>query len=323
MSSLFAELKRRNVVRVGIAYVILGWVIIQVADTVFPQFGFPEWTNQFVTIVIALGLPIALLLSWAFEMTPQGVMKTEEVDADASITHNTGQKLNVIIGAALVAALAFIAWQNMGPSADEGELVVTETPGVQTIAVMPFADMSAAGDQEYFGDGIAEELLNVLVKIDGLRVTSRTSSFAFKGQSGISLAEIGKALNVDHVLEGSVRTSGDMVRITAQLIDVRTDTHLWSETYDRSISNIFAIQDEISHAIVDALKVTLGTGNETMVEIATTSSKAYNLYLRGLYEFAQRFEQRLAALEKAIPLFTAATVIDPDYADAFAILGRD
>ncbi len=230
MGNLFSELKRRNVVRVGIAYLVISWVLIEVSDTIAPMMALPDWAPRLVLFVLIIGLPVALFLSWAYELTPEGVKKTHEVDADASITHSTGRKLDRMIIGALVVAVAFLVYdRTSGPPAPTAPPAVEAEPtaeGPKTIAVLPFADMSPDQSQEYFADGISEELLNVLVRVEGLRVSSRTSSFSFKGKD-TPIPEIAAALNVDHILEGSVRSQGNRVRITAQLIDVKTDSHLW------------------------------------------------------------------------------------------------
>ena len=257
MGNLFDELKRRNVFRVGMVYAIVGWLLVQVTSIAVPAFAMPGWVTTVVFYFVLVGFPVALLFAWAFELTPEGLRPTGEVDLNTSTTVQTGQKLNYLIAVALVLALGFIAYQNIGPKPDT-DPTRTQIAETQTsIAVLPFADLSPEGDQEYFSDGISEELLNVLVRIEGLRVASRTSAFAFKGGDR-NIVEIANVLGVNHVLEGSVRKAGDRVWITAQLIDAETDTHMWSETYDRGLTDIFAIQDEIAGAIVAALRETLG-----------------------------------------------------------------
>ena len=256
MSSFFAELKRRNVFKVGVAYAIVAWVILQFIEVVSNVMNFPDWIAQAVFMLLVAGLPVALLLSWAYEVTPEGVKKTAEVDQSKSITHSKGQRINKLIAGALVVVLGFIAYDKL--IATDGRVVPQVEAGQASIAVLPFEDLSAAGDQEYFGDGIAEELLNVLAKVPSIKVAGRTSSFQFKGES-LDLRAIGKTLGVEHILEGSVRTDGNMVRITAQLINARDGFHVWSETYDREMTSIFAIQDEIAGNIATELLGTLGS----------------------------------------------------------------
>ncbi|MCH7510681.1 MAG: tetratricopeptide repeat protein [Proteobacteria bacterium] len=333
--SIFRELKRRNVIKVAIAYAVVAWLLIEVTATVFPILKLPDWSVTLVTAFILIGFPLALILAWAFEITPEGIKLEKDVDRSQSITHITGRNIDYIIIAALVLALSFFAFDKfvLGPSRD-ADLVQATTEAVtewvtapgksetaeKSIAVLPFVNMSDDPGNEYFSDGISEELLNVLIKVEGLRVVSRTSSFAFKGKD-ISIPEIARKLNVDHVLEGSVRKAGNTVRVTAQLIDVRTDSHLWSGTYDRELEDIFAIQDEIAGQIVQALKIALGAGQmEAMVQARnpTENLAAYELYLRGRYAWQRRAERD--NLRRAIGLFQQATKLDPQFARAWSSL---
>ena len=320
LGNLFSELKRRNVVRVGIAYLVIGWLIIEVIDTIAPRMAMPAWVPGFFIILVLVGLPIALLFSWAFEMTPQGLKKTAEVDADDSITPSTGRKLDFVIIGALVIALGYFAWDKFGAGpASEGEEITAsaESEGLRSIAVLPFADMSPEGDQEYFSDGISEEILNVLAKVPGLRVAARTSSFQFKGENR-DVAEIARQLRVAHVIEGSVRKSGTRLRITAQLIDAEEGFHIWSETYDRELDDIFAIQDEISAAIVEALVERLGLSAAVVPKVrAAANTESYDEYLLGIHQMERRGVGPLAA---SIGHFEKAVALDPDYAPAMARL---
>ena len=285
MSSLFEELKRRNVFRVGVAYVVVAWLIIQVIETVSEPLSLPDWTEAFFIVLLLAGLPIALLFSWAFELTPEGLKKTKDVKVEESVTANTGKKLNNTIIIVLVLALGYFLWERQGlveqaeEHAAEDLIEVTETTGAVSVAVLPFVNMSADPEQEYFSDGISEELLNLLAKIPELRVPARTSSFQFKGQN-LDIGDVAKQLNVKHVLEGSVRKADVRVRVTAQLIEADTGYHLWSETYDRELDDIFAIQDEISAEIVAALSDTLGISVDEAPHVsAAASSEAYKLLL--------------------------------------------
>jgi TolB-like protein len=312
--SLIAELKRRNVFRVGAAYVIVAWLLVEVASVVLPTFKAPEWVMQVFTFLVILGFPLALIFAWAFELTPEGIKRESAVDRAESITHVTGRKLDFIIIGLLAVALIFVVVDNYileaGP---EQASVVRE----KSIAVLPFVNISDDKQNEYFSDGISEELLNVLVRVEGLRVPSRTSSFTFKG-SDMKLAEIGRELNVDNVLEGSVRKSGDRIRVTAQLIDVKTDTHLWSDTYTRELDDIFAVQDEIAQAIVAALKVTLtGDQEQHLTQRSTDSVEAYNKYLLGRHLWNSR--SRKGLIDSVTPL-REAVEIDPEFTDAWAAL---
>jgi len=326
MASVWGELKRRNVVRVAIAYAIVSWLILQIADVLMPLLSLPEWVGGFVFLLLLVGFLLALILSWAYELTPEGIKLEKHVVRDESITHVTGRKLDFIIIAMLVVALGYFAYDKfvLDPSRD-AELVQATTEALteqaaetdkaetadQSIAVLPFVNMSSDPEQEYFSDGISEELLNVLSKIPGLRVAARTSSFQFKGENR-DIIDIGQKLNTSLVLEGSVRKAGLQVRITAQLIDASNGFHLWSDSYDRELKNIFVVQDEISAAIVEALKEYLGLQVETMPRVvAVANTEAHDAYLRGRYLVAQRTRATVAG---AVREFERAISLDPDYA---------
>ena len=315
MSSFFSEMKRRNVVRVGIAYAVGGGLMIEVTDTIAPRLGMPDWVPTFFIIVVLIGLPIALFFSWTYELTPQGIKRTAEVDADPSITPSNGRRLDFVIIGLLVLALGYFAWNKFGaePALETGQATAEAESGLRSIAVLPFVNMSSDPKQEYFSDGITEEILNVLARIEGLRVPSRTSSFVFKGQN-INIRKVAEDLKVDHILEGSIRKAGNRVRITAQLIDVRTDTHIWSETFDREFADIFAIQEEIAKAIAGALKSTLGVDSgEISVEPPTTNIEAYDLYLRAREYFLTR---NILLMNEAVGLFERAITLDSAFAEA-------
>ena len=317
--SIFSELKRRNVFRVAIAYSVTAWLVAQVAELAFDSFGTPEWVMKTLLFVLATGLIFAVIFAWAYEMTPEGIKREKDVDRSKSITDQTGRKLNYTIIGILVFSLAFSVATHRWTTGDEirTEAADTGEEGAKSIAVLPFVNMSDDPNNEYFSDGISEELLNVLVKVDNLRVASRTSSFSFKGKD-TPIPEIAKALQVEHVLEGSVRKAGDTVRVTAQLIDVKTDSHLWSETYDRKLEDIFVIQDEISAHIVEALKVALGSGEVVRTsDQPTTNLAAYEDYLRGRHFWQRRGEDNIL---KAIELFERAVDRDPGYSQAHAWL---
>ncbi len=320
MKNLFDELKRRNVIRVAIAYAVVGWLLIQVIGTVSEPLGLPAWAETFFIVLIAVGFPLVLLFAWAFEMTPEGVKKTAEVSGDTTVTTQTGQKINYLIGGALVLALGFIGWQNLSPNAGPVAPPIAATQAAEaSIAVLPFVDMSPQSDQEYFSDGISEEILNVLAQIPELRVAARTSAFSFKGKT-IDIPTIAKALGVAHVLEGSVRKSGARVRITAQLIEASSDRHLWSQTYDRDLEDVFKVQDEISAAIAAALRDTLGLAEQTAPASikAPVNTEAYNAFLLGQHLIRLRTK---ADIEASILQFEKAIALDPAYAPAHAYLG--
>ncbi|MCH9027895.1 MAG: tetratricopeptide repeat protein [Proteobacteria bacterium] len=320
MSNLFTELKRRNVFRVGFAYVVMAWLLAQITDLVIDNVGAPEWVMKIIFLVLAIGFPIALFFAWAFEMTPEGIKREHEVDRSESITPQTGRKLDRMIGAAIAIAVVFLLVDRFtGPQLDQPapkESAPAATGGqMVSIAVLPFVNMSSDPEQEYFSDGISEEILNQLVRVDGLSVTSRTSAFSYKGQ-GLSIDEIARDLGVDHILEGSVRKERNNVRITAQLIDASTDRHLWSATYDRKLTSIFAIQDEISGSIVEALRETLGVDirKATTASIPTTNVDAYTSYLKARELFYSRDP---LALRQSLEIYQQAIERDPGFARAY------
>jgi TolB-like protein len=310
--SFVGELKRRKVIRVGIAYLIAAWVIAQVSALALESFEAPAWAIKTILYVLVIGFPLAMIFSWAFDMTPDGIKLTQPATASSESTESGRLDYVLIAGLAIVAVVA--VWQG-SQTADDSTDTTRANGATTSIAVLPFADMSPGGDQEYFGDGIAEELLDELARLDGLQVASRTSSFAFKGSNDDSQA-IANALNVDFVLEGSVRKDGERIRITAQLINAADGYHAWSQTYDRDLVDIFAIQDEISDSVAGALGVRLGVGSVNAFRGAGTQDvEAYETYLKAtqLNMLIQPRDRR-RMLERAIEL-------DPDYAAAWAALG--
>jgi TolB-like protein/Tfp pilus assembly protein PilF len=299
--SLFDELKRRKVFKVAVAYLVVGWLLIQVSSTVAPQLNLPEWAPRLITFAILLGFPIALVLAWVLDVTPQGI-KVEGA--------GVGNK-RVIAIAAVLAALA-VGWYWKArpvPVAGGGGA------DAHSIAVLPFVNMSEDKSNEYFSDGISEEILNVLARMSGLHVAARTSSFSFRKQEQ-EIPTIARELKVRMVLEGSVRKQGDRVRVTAQLIDASDGYHVWSQTYDRDLKDIFAIQDEIAGAIAQELKVKLDAAPGGGAPVAdTTDLPAYQLYLKAIALWAARGDKNL---HQALALFEAATKRDPKYAKAWA-----
>jgi TolB-like protein len=304
--SFFAELQRRNVVRVGLAYAVVGWVLAQIAEFAFENFGAPEWALKTFVVVVLLGLPLALFFAWAFEMTPDGIKREKDVDRSQSIVSSTGRKLDFIIIGVMAVAIALLLFDRLILNSASEPPGSGMTPVVQTIAVLPFVNMS--DDEDYFSDGLSEELLNLLAKIPELKVAGRTSSFAFKGRND-DFRVIGDALKVAHVLEGSVRRSGDTLRVTAQLIKVDDGYHIWSETYDRKMEDIFAIQDDVAGKIVSALELRLSPPASR----ATENTEAYAIYLEVLatsHYFDGDISKGIALLDKAIEL-------DPGFAKAY------
>lgn len=293
------DLRQRKVFRAAAAYSVSAWLVVAVADVVFPLLSLPDWALRTLVLVAIAGLPVAVLFSWLFDLTPEGVVRTTEDNLAPLSTID--RRVDYVIIAALAVVVAFLL---LRPEPDAA---------LRSIAVLPFDDFS--GDSEYLADGLAEELLNSLVGVDGLRVAARTSSFAFKGRNE-NIRDIGEKLNVDTVLEGSVQRAGERVRITAQLINVADGFHIWSESYDRRLDDIFMVQDEIASAIVAALKVRLGAAAGPRLASQTPASfEAYDLYLLGRHHWHQRDAE---SLRRAADLFRQATEVDPKFARAYS-----
>ena len=343
--SFIEELKRRNVVKTAVLYLIASWLILQVADVLFEALELPSAWVRLILALIVLGFPMVLIFSWVFEMTPEGLRREKDIDRSQSITAQTGQKINFLIIALLILAIGGMALDRLIPesggddttpvAAEAGQLAGAAdgqsnagddvTVPELSIAVLPFVDMSPEQDQEYFTDGVSEEVLNLLARVQDFRVAGRTSSFAFKGKNE-DLRVIGQKLGVSVLLEGSVRKAGDQIRVTAQLIKVDDGYHLWSATYDRKLENIFALQDDIASQVVAALKTTLLTdsahrkvGDAITRERPTANSEAYANYLRGRYQLRKRTYD---GMFDAIDEFGAATDLDPDFAEAYAGLAN-
>ena len=329
--SLFKELKRRNVFRVAIAYMAGSWLLIEVTETLFPIYGLSDAAIRLVVTLVAIGFPVSLVVSWVFELTPEGLRFEKDIDPSMSVTQHTGEKLDRVIIVLMALALAYFALDkfvlsemreaSMIESArqEARDKLLVEVYGDKSIAVLPFVNMSGDPEQEYFSDGISEELLNLLAKIPELRVISRSSAFSFKGKD-IATPELAEQLHVAHVLEGSVRKVGNRVRITAQLIEARSDSHLWSESYDRELTDIFAVQDDIATAISNALKVKLGlTKGQTAQPIVIKSANvsAYTAYLHGRELLHRRGRENL---EQAVREFERALRLNEEFAPAHALL---
>ncbi|MGD2127910.1 MAG: tetratricopeptide repeat protein [Lysobacterales bacterium] len=322
----FNELKRRNVFRVGTAYVVAAWLVIQVVETLFPVYGLSDASIRIVITVLAIGLVPTLIFAWAFELTPEGLKKESEVNRAHSIARDTGKKLDRMIMVALALALGYFAFDKfvLNPQR-EAELVsfTIETyehsaltqVSENSIAVLPFANMSADPDQEYFSDGLAEEILNVLSGVPGLVVASRTSSFAYK-ETSLTLARIAEELRVRYMVEGSVRKAGDQLRIVAKLIDAASGKQLWVKDFDGEAGDVFEIQDQTANAILLALNIQLDDRRGRLSNISGTQSVlAHDLFLKGRYYFNRRLE-----MSTAVELFQQATQTDPNYGEAYAFL---
>jgi TolB-like protein/Tfp pilus assembly protein PilF len=350
--SLIGELKRRNVFRVAVLYLVAGWVILQVADVLFPALDVPDWGINLILGVLILGFPLVVIFSWVYELTPEGIKREKDIDRSRSITGQTGHKINVLIVVLLIVAIGVVVADRLipevgtdaqAPEAAQSPDLAEEEPAAEvaeqqgsveptqlaagmflntapkeSVAVLPFINMSGDPNNEYFSDGLSEELLNALAGIDGMFVAARTSSFHFKGHTG-DVADMARQLRVRNILEGSVRKAGARVRITAQLIDATNGYHLWSETFDRTLDDVFAVQDEISRKVAEALKVTLLADAGAPVRRPTENMDAYLAYLRGQQHIhgggTEGLKQAVAAFEEAVRL-------DPGFAEAHAGIAR-
>jgi TolB-like protein/tetratricopeptide (TPR) repeat protein len=311
MKNFFAELKRRNVYKVAIAYAVIAWLLVQAASILFPTFEAPAWIMKIFVTVVALGFPIALIIAWAFELTPEGLKRTEVADAEpAKPSRNTTWVYIVITAGALSVTLFFLGRY----TASRNQTESLQLPA-KSIAVLPFVNMSADKNDDYLGDGISEELITALSKITGLQVKARTSSFAFKGKNE-DIQKIGELLHVSHLLEGSVARAGDRLRISAQLIQASDGNHLWSDTYDREMQDIFAVRSDVAQQVVQALQVKLGVeATRALAQKPTENLKAFQYYMQGR-PFTERTTRE--DLLTAIRYYERALEEDRNYALAYA-----
>ncbi len=309
--NFFAELKRRNVYKVAVAYAVVGWLIAQIATQIFPFLEIPNWIVRLVIVLIAIGFPIALIIAWAFEATPEGIKRTEDVDPAASVRQPQKHAwiVVVIVGAVFSIGLFFIGRYTGRNTASNSEL------STKSIAVLPFDNLSRDPDNAYFAEGVQDEILARLAKVADLKVISRTSTQRFKSAPS-DLREIAKQLGVMHIVEGSVQKANDQVRVNVQLINAMTDAHLWAEIYDRKLTDIFAVESDIAKTIADTLQAKL-TGSEkiSIAKTPTVNPEAYELYLKGRFFWNKRTG---ADLRKAIEYFNQAIEKDPGYALAYA-----
>lgn len=332
--SLWGELQRRNVVRVAALYLAASWLILQFIETVGSLLELPAWVGKLALLALGLGMPVALGISWAYELTPDGLKRDNAVPRTESSRAGNAHRINVITLIVAVVAILTVALDRLAPSADtprsattsEGVGTAQQPTAVATraaarsvtgIAVLPFTNMSSDSEQEFFSDGITEEILNLLANVDGLRVTSRTSSFSFQGQT-TDLPTIARKLGVSHIVEGSVRRSGDRVRVTAQLIDVESDTHLWSETYERRVDDVFAIQADIAGHIARALKIALGAEDLASIgQPPTADIESWQRFLQARYKLRNR--KTATDLDEALVLVNSAIAQDPNFARAHSL----
>jgi len=306
---LFSELRRRNVFRVASGYAVFGWLLIEIADTIFPYLSLPDWTVTLVIVLLLGGLPLVLMLSWVFDLTPEGLVRTDEVGHDTGQQVIRGRELDFIIIIVLLLLLSLLLWDKFNPERSPLKLSVT----APSIAILPFSDLSEQGDQGYFADGLSEEILNLLAHIDALRVTARTSSFAMRDK-GLTIPEIGASLDVAYLLEGTVRMAGDQLRISTKLIDAKNGFDVWTASFDRTMSEVFAIQDEIAQNVVAALKLEL---LDDVPTVRTTDAEAYQIFLQGRKLAAERNQ---ASLRNAQELLQQTLAIDPAYVPAMVEL---
>jgi TolB-like protein/Tfp pilus assembly protein PilF len=316
--NFFAELKRRNVYKVAIAYAVVAWLLMQIATQVFPFLEIPNWAIRLVIMLIVIGFPIALVIAWAFELTPEGLKRTEDVDLSKSITRKTGRKLDFFIIAVLLLVIGILLFQRLHPNVSPAVSSSLE----KSIAVLPFENISEDKAFVFFADGVQDEILTDLAKIADLKVISRTSVMRYKSSSDRDLRQIAQQLGVAHVLEGSVQRSANRVRVSAQLIDARNDTHVWAEKYDRDLADIFAIQSEIAEKIADQLQAKLSSKEKGAINQRPTSDlAAYDLYLRakeliyGVNPFPEREN-----LFKMVQLLDQAVARDPAFLLAHCLL---
>ena len=311
----FGELKRRNVYKVAVAYAVVGWLLIQVATQVFPFLEIPNWMIRLVILLTAFGFPVALIIAWAFELTPEGIKRTEDADAAGQQSKSRAWIYVALIGAAISVALFFLG--RYTAPIQRGAAVAAE----KSIAILPFENLSEETGNAYFAEGVQDEILTRLAKIADLKVISRTSTQRFKS-SPDNLREIAKQLGVANILEGSVQKAADQVRVNVQLVNALTDAHLWAETYDRKLTDIFGVESEVAKAIAEALQAKLtGVEQRALAVKPTNNAEAYDAYLRGL-AFETRTSSTADDLQKALGFYERAVQLDPAFALAWARLSR-
>ena len=312
IDNFFAELKRRNVYKVAVAYAVVAWLLVQIATQVFPFFEIPNWAVRLVVLVLIAGFPVALVFSWAFEITSEGIVRESEIESGKSITHRTGRKIVALTIVLSVVATGLLIFQFVRPRSTSPSAATISN---KSIAVLPFDNLSGDPQNAYFSEGVQDEILTRLAKIAELKVISRTSTQRFKSAPN-DLRQIAQQLGVENILEGSVQKANDQVRVNVQLINALTDAHLWADTYDRKLTDIFAVETEIAKTVADVLQAKL-TGSEQHVIAArpTANSEAHQLYLKGRFFWNKRTGDDL---KKSIDYFQQAIAADPNYALAYA-----
>jgi TolB-like protein/Tfp pilus assembly protein PilF len=315
------ELQRRNVYKVGIAYGVVGWLLIQIATQLFPVFEIPNWGARMVVVIVLLGFPVALILAWAYELTPEGLQRTDEVDPQLSRTRRPGRKLDFVIIGVLLAVIAVMTFRHYRPA-----IFGPNEAASKSIAILPFIDLSQTKEQDYFSDGITEQIINSLAHIHGLLVVARTTAFSFKNKD-MDVREVGRQLHVTHMLEGSVNRGPDKVRVVARLIDVANGFHLWSETYYSTEKDLLSLQSDVAKKVASALRIELHLAETTQfAKSPTQDPEAYDLYLRGRYLLNKRTPD---SIQKGRALFEQAVAKDPQFAlghagiaDSYILLGK-
>jgi TolB-like protein len=319
IDSFFAELKRRNVYKVAVAYAVVAWLLIQAASIFFPAFDAPSWVMKIFIVVIIFGFPVALIFSWAFEITPEGIKLESEIEQSKSIARRTGRKIVAVTIALAVVAAGLFVYQLVRSKSDTSGSPITATIANKSIAVLPFDNLSRDPDNAYFCEGVQDEILTRLAKVADLKVISRTSTQHFKSAPE-NLPQIAKQLGVAHILEGSVQKAADQVRVNVQLINALTDAHLWAEIYDRKLTDIFSVESDIAKTIADTLQAKLTGLEQTAVsKKPTANSEAYELYLKGRFFWNKRTGQDLKI---ACDYFQKAIDADSQYATAYAGLAE-
>ena len=316
----FVELQRRNVYKVAVAYGVVSWLLVQIATQVFPVFEIPNWASRTVVFLLLLGFPVALILAWAYELTPEGLLRADEIDPTKPIVRRGGLALNFVIIGVLLAVIAIMTFQHN--RSDKSPNVTAK----KSIAILPFLDLSPTKDQEYFSDGISEQIINSLAHFHGLFVVARTTAFSFKNKN-VDIREVGRQLGVSHMLEGSVSHGPGKVRVVAQLIDVANGYHLWSETYDSTEKDLLSVQSDVATKVANALQIKLHLSETTqLAKPLTQDPEAYDLYLRGRYLLNKRAAD---SIQKGRALFEEAVAKDPRFAvghagiaDSYILLGK-
>lgn len=336
MGGLFEELRRRNVFRVGAAYLVVAWLVAQVADVFFDGFDAPPWALKALLLVLVIGFPVSLVFAWVYELTPEGVKREVDVDRAESVTRQTGRKLDVVITGALVLALGYFVWESrfreevstgtgqapedIAAVAAEGAVAGPKVSAEKSVAVLPFVPLSSGPDDEFFADGLTEEIINSLAQLPEIMVTARTSAFHFKGRD-VPITEIAESLGVGHVVEGSVRRSGDRLRVTAQLIRASDGFHVWSSTYDRELKDVFSVQDDIAQSIAASLDVILDEAKrQSMRVVGARDPQAFIAFQKGmaLYDQAHAdIQRRNAILREANAEFSRAVELAPELFSAW------